>query len=89
MSHKNEPTQDSCSCLTDVPIDLLTRLNKDKQFNGVITKVRFKDMGWSTVNWQVKQRLSTRLELDMTTRKTPKQIPLYFKFCPFCGVEYN
>lgn len=86
---QDDMTLESCSCLMNVPEDLKTRLNKDKQFNGAITKVRFKDVGWTTIDWQIKRRLSTTLELDMTNRKTPKKLPLYFKFCPFCGVEYD
>lgn len=90
MSEAKEPNQvETCSCLTEIPRDLMKNLNKTKEYKGTITKISFKDLSWTTVDWQVFMRLVTNLEFEMTTRKTPKKVPLFFNYCPFCGVEYK
>jgi len=89
MSQESEQTRDSCSCLVDIPKDLTRNLNKRDEYKNSITKISFKDLGWTTIDWQIVMRLSTTLELDMTTRKTPKKLPIFFNFCPFCGIKYK
>lgn len=80
----------SCNCIAEKPKQIVEGLNATKEYNGSVKSARLKDAQLViTQNMGLTSKLSTPLEIEITGRKTPKKMPLFFNYCPFCGQEYK
>lgn len=80
----------SCKCIAEKPEQIVKGLNATKEYNGSVQSVRLKDAQIViTEPFGLTSKLSTTMEVTIIGRKTPKKIPLFFNYCPFCGQEYK
>lgn len=79
----------TCNCITEKPKQIIAGLNATKEYNGSVKSVRLKDAQLViTKDMGLTGKLSTTIEIELEGRKTPKKVPLFFNYCPFCGQEY-